>query len=531
MGTNNPRLAPGPDCGRYAAALPLLEVGELDSATSQATRAHLATCAWCQRKLASYATVEAAIRRHFDLSGPSGSITTMEEIMRRSESGHAASRLTTTTPRNAPPPQPRRRMRVLSGAAAVAAVLVIAVLAAVLFGSQRGQSGATSGPVTLSPALANKTVYVTTGDGVYALRASNGTVRWSYSIPGANSIERYGLVALAGDVLFVALPQGSRGAPIVALNVADGTVRSIFYISNLPAGDIVLAVDSGVIYATSDLPLAVFGDKPIPDWKHMVYALRASDGQEIWRYHADEPIISTPTVAHGVVYVGTTGAVYALRAGDGTPLWRSILGVSASPQGATESIDGVGITAASDFVYVSAIISSTNDRSSRFGLWMLRASDGEHLLSTSDVPSNGQLLCCFVRAFPPVVANGLVYTQQIGGIVAYAADLSDHLPKHSYSSPGSFAVALGFVVADDGVYATGYDGYLYAFRASDARLLWRVQLQRGVIDLTHVTPPAVSDGTIFVAEGSTLYALRSTDGAMGWHVDIRQAIPAALIVA
>lgn len=403
------------------------------------------------------------------------------------------------------------RRRVLAGAAAVAAVLLIAVLAAVLFGSHRGQSGVTSGPVTLSPALANKTVYFTASDGVYALRASDGTVRWSYPIPEADGVGSR-QVTLAGGVLFVALPKSSRGVPIIALNVTDGTLRSIFWLPNVPAA--ALTIDSAVIYATADLPLADFGDRPIPDATHVVYALRESDGQEIWRYHAEEPIISRPAVAHGVLYVGTTSAVYALRASDGTFLWRSGIGGGATPEGyAHSSIVSVAITAQTDLVYASyALVRESDDGKSRrmeTTLTTLRSNTGEHVLRDGLPQSPGGI----TQAYPPVVVGNIVYAQGGGGLWATDATPGD---TRGWFFNASVDMA-GPVLANGTLYTCGWDQYTYAVRASDGHELWRRRLITDPVSPLSILPPAVSDGAVFVAMGAKVFALSAGGGAIAWQ--------------
>jgi len=53
-----------------------------------------------------------------------------------------------------------------------------------------------------------------------------------------------------------------------------------------------------------------------------VYALDAADGTEQWSYQTGDDVFSSPAVADGTVYVGSNdNNVYALDAADGTEQW------------------------------------------------------------------------------------------------------------------------------------------------------------------------------------------------------------------
>jgi outer membrane protein assembly factor BamB len=62
-----------------------------------------------------------------------------------------------------------------------------------------------------------------------------------------------------------------------------------------------------------------------------VYALNAATGTRLWSYTTGGPVLSSPAVANGIVYVGSyDGKVYALN---GSRLWASTVGkkVGSSP--------------------------------------------------------------------------------------------------------------------------------------------------------------------------------------------------------
>jgi eukaryotic-like serine/threonine-protein kinase len=80
-------------------------------------------------------------------------------------------------------------------------------------------------------------------------------------------------------------------------------------------------------------------------------------GAKLWSYPTGYIVPSSPAVANGVVYVGSSfpdGGVYALNARTGAKLWRYTLGFSVESSPAV--VDGV--------VYVG----SDNDKVYAFGL-------------------------------------------------------------------------------------------------------------------------------------------------------------------
>ena len=53
-----------------------------------------------------------------------------------------------------------------------------------------------------------------------------------------------------------------------------------------------------------------------------MYALNASTGAKLWSYLTGSDVVSSPAVANGVVYVGSSDDnVYALNARTGAKLW------------------------------------------------------------------------------------------------------------------------------------------------------------------------------------------------------------------
>ena len=177
-------------------------------------------------------------------------------------------------------------------------------------------------------------------------------------------------------------------------------------------------VADGVVYVGSD------------DFN--VYALNAHTGAKLWSYATGDTVDSSPAVANGVVYVGSQDSnVYALNAHTGAKLWSYTTGapVISSP------------TVANGVVYVG---------SGDFNVYALDASTGTKLWSYTtgnNVTSS------------PAVANGVVYVGSWDNNV-YALNASTGAKQWSYAAAS--VVTSSPAVANGVVYVGSWDFNVYA---------------------------------------------------------------------
>jgi outer membrane protein assembly factor BamB len=149
-------------------------------------------------------------------------------------------------------------------------------------------------------------VYAGTVDGyLYALRASDGSVLWTYT------------------TLFPAEPLSPA--------VADG----IAYLTLQFGGLDVLRANTGILlwqFSSAHLlplPLITHGVVYALRQDGYLYALRASDGFILWRHHSGAGGQASITIAPGEIYLAfsttssanTIASITALRASDGFVLW------------------------------------------------------------------------------------------------------------------------------------------------------------------------------------------------------------------
>lgn len=228
-------------------------------------------------------------------------------------------------------------------------------------------------PLLLLPLLAacsapraagpDATIYVASKTGaVSALDAANGAVLWRYHY--------YGVMGLAIDpdhhTLFLTSPDGT----VAALDTATGkrdwryAIRAgdwlnkpylvgsmVFTVAQQvpgspPGGSVIVALDarSGALLWRVSLPGAIAGDLDIHTDRlyasvntanvtgsapGAIYALRTTDGAQVWRVASPATLVAGPVSDQTQVYAPTSlGSVFALRANDGALQWNQHISAS-----------------------------------------------------------------------------------------------------------------------------------------------------------------------------------------------------------
>lgn len=229
-----------------------------------------------------------------------------------------------------------------------------------------------------------------------------------------------------------------------------------------------------------------------------VYAVAQGDGQQLWRVETGSPVISSPAVAGGIVYVGSFGALLALDAVTGAEQWSFATGAAVDSSPAV-----VG-----DVVYVG---------SSDGNLYAIDAGSGE-LATRNPFPTGSPVLSS------PALSDGVVYVGGYGLVYALRAEDLAELGRYTVDGPVDTAIA---VLGDRLCVATA-KGTIYLFDAvagdaqpgmtaqRDAR--WTTRLGGQVF-----SSPAVAtvDDRSFVLVGcgdSNLYALDVDSGTEVWRV-------------
>jgi outer membrane protein assembly factor BamB len=316
-------------------------------------------------------------------------------------------------------------------------------------------------------------IYVAADDGVYALAASDGAIHW-FQPKLTTSI--YDVPVLAGDTLYVGAEDSNLNHVLAALNSADGSIRWTApmsdSISSTPAisSDLIFVRDSKALHAlradgsplwqlpipegslasNESTPVIAGGVVYVGSGANAFYALDARSGAVLWRVPLKAPVLSSPTVANGLVYFGTSfgdAAVIALNIADGSQRWRVVDGdgtgaVDSSPvvaagtvyigsdQGVVYALDAATGKArwqvipdkqyfdavktqpivANGVVYVAIRAAVTEVTK----LWALSAQDGSTLWQYSGVTAYGS------TSVSPALGDGMVFFSGNGDHTVYA---------------------------------------------------------------------------------------------------------------
>jgi outer membrane protein assembly factor BamB len=324
----------------------------------------------------------------------------------------------------------------------------------------------TYGPSAL--AVASDTVYLTDGEGMYALTAAAGELKWYKStIAGAsNSIPQ-----IVGNVMYYCQ---SNSETLLAINTANGA-----QVWSAPIGydsGSTPLVDAGVVYAHAS--------------DGFLYALNGADGSLRWKTQVGDKLganLSSPVSSASFIYVGSSdGHVYALTKASGAVAWKLQTGgeIASSPAFA----NGVVYIGSADQTIYALDATTSAPR------WTAKAG--------------------YKVAASPIVVNGVVYVGSGDGyLYALNAATGAQIWKAGTGDLDADGNPKGFgdliqgraVFADGVVYFTGGSS-VYALRATDGKRLWRYQTANFSLD----DYPAVANGVLYFGGGfddRSMYAL------------------------
>ncbi|MGZ3601168.1 MAG: outer membrane protein assembly factor BamB family protein [Ktedonobacterales bacterium] len=241
----------------------------------------------------------------------------------------------------------------------------------------------TTDPVISPPLVVDGIVYAGVGASLVALRASDGTQLWQHPLAiGSQPYLALWLAFSAGSVYAYGRqpnpyvqPYSANGltgdAAVFAVQASDGIVRWSTQLDGSEPYDEVDApvIADGIVYARSD----GFGSRAlargVPSIGGGLHALRASDGKLLWTY----PTAYThPVAAGGVVYAGdTSGNLIALHGTDGTVIWKQLAA------GPARDYWQMSLTLANGILYVGVKVPDKDALSSSATLKALNASNGQ----------------------------------------------------------------------------------------------------------------------------------------------------------
>jgi outer membrane protein assembly factor BamB len=377
----------------------------------------------------------------------------------------------------------------------------------------------------LSPTLASQTVYLPTDVGVYALRASDGALRWAYpaGIDKAPIVHPQSVLGLALDgatlyVLASSTDTGQGQATLTALHASDGAPR---WSVSPPA-----MMRGSLMQVGSLLIVAALGpaDRGAPPTAWTIEAYRAASGHLVWSRALAAPPLAKLVSSDGELYIGTAKSLVALDALTGAPRWSTNIIPSAYQEGTgpADANTAVALTASGNRVYVLAkrAVAQGNGATWEANVYQIDATNGMHieLAGYGNEP--------FDSAFAPSVSGATLIAPVFGGMMANPVGtggaewrfMPDSSAARGQAMTGG-AIAYGMIYATDltgglasdhGV--TGWENFTYAVRASDGAEMWRAPTNGGLL----AEPPVVASGEVLVPCDTVLRALRASDGRTLW---------------
>jgi outer membrane protein assembly factor BamB len=394
----------------------------------------------------------------------------------------------------------------------------------------------TDGYFTTSCAVAYGMVYEVNKDGYfYALNIDNGDLVWKYKGPG--SLLWPGSPTVADGKIYATTGQAAQYGgqeslsefacldaytgrliwklPIEAFAPRESVAVAYGRLYLIP-GNVTTAVDSvsGSEYTTINQVWAIGTSSPLMDYspwpmfrKDAAHSSVAYGGPSnltvAWNFTTGGAVISSPSVADGIVYVGSQDKyIYALGAWSGNLIWKfKTLGtIESSPAVAKGRV----FTGGDDgYVYCLDAYNGTL-------LWKRFVNGNLEITYGSAV---------ILRSSPTVVGNK-VYIGSLDGYL-YALDANFGDVVWSFKTEGP--VMSSPAVADGAVYFSSQEptsGAIYKLDANNGGLIWRKAVSyewqfTGGNDM--LGSPSVADGMVFASSNMrAIYGINAETGEIVW---------------
>jgi outer membrane protein assembly factor BamB len=394
----------------------------------------------------------------------------------------------------------------------------------------------TDGYFTVGCAVGYGMVYEPNKDGhIYAIDIETGELIWKYKGPGTMLFP--GMPTVAEGKVYVTSGQNATfgtetgASEFVCLNAYTGDViwklpieafapRESVAVAYgklfLIPGDVTTAVDAysgseytvkGQVWAFGD-NLSQVSDDSWPMFRHD--AVRSSIGDSgpsnltlVWKYLTNGAVMSSPSIANGILYVGSQDMnIYAIDAWSGDLIW--VFPTSGTIESSPAVVNGKVFIGSDDgFVYCLDAFNGSL-------LWKRFVNGNLPITSGAAV---------MLRSSPAVVGN-IVYIGSVdGNLYALNVDNGDVL----WTFETKWIITSSPTVADGAVYITAeepLEGVLYKLNSISGDLIWRKPLVyqeqfTGGTDMQ--CTPTVANGMVFVSTNlREYYGINASSGQTIW---------------
>ena len=240
-----------------------------------------------------------------------------------------------------------------------------------------------------------------------------------------------------------------------------------------------------------------------------------------WKFHTDGRVISSPTIANGMVYVGSTdGNLYAIELESGTARWKFSTKVRVTSSAA---VDGNVVYFASFDGSLYAVNVKSGRLTWKFQTRGERRFAGLHLHGIE--PSGEAMPDPFdvYLSSPAVWANAVYFGSGDGNV--YAVDKNTGALKWKFQTGN--VVHASPAIADGMLFIGSWDSYFYALDATSGKEKWRFKTGEDHEIYNQVgiqSSAAVLDGVVyFGCRDSNLYALEAATGRKKWAFNTKGA--------
>ncbi len=393
----------------------------------------------------------------------------------------------------------------------------------------------TDGYFTTGPAVGYGMVYEMNKDGyLYAINIDTGALVWRYKGPDETLLWP-GMPAVADGKVYVTTGEAAEyggqvgvsefaclnaytGEPIWKLPIEALAPRESVAIAYgnlyIIPGTVTTSVDSisGNEYSRINQVWAIGSSSiPVSSWPmwradptHSSTALVGPSNLSLtWNFTTNGSVISSPSVANGIVYVGSQDKnIYAIGAYSGNLIWKF------TTQDAIESSPAIAngkVYTGGDDGYV----------------YCLDAYTGAFIWKTfvnGDLPYT---YGSFVLKSSPVISGGKVYIGSLDGYL-YALDANNGGIVWRVKTDGQ--IESSPAVADGAVYFTAEEptaGALYKLDANSGALIWKQQLPyeyqfTGGTEM--LGSPSVANGMVFASSDlRSYYGIDAATGDFVWN--------------
>jgi eukaryotic-like serine/threonine-protein kinase len=235
-----------------------------------------------------------------------------------------------------------------------------------------------------------------------------------------------------------------------------------------------------------------------------------------WKFHTSGPVISSPAVANGVIYVGSNdGSLYAIDEDTGAQRWK--FGAGAPVVSSPAVANGLVYFLGSDgtFFALSADSGAVRWRFTTRGERRFEAR-GLHGL-TPAVQTIADPMDLFLSS--PAVDQGKVYFGSSDGHV-YALDAATGALRWSFATGD--IVHASPTIAGNVLYIGSWDSYFYALDAGSGKLKWKFKGGMDTVIHNQVgfqSSAAVVGGVVYVGcRDAHVYAFDAATGRKIWDL-------------